>query len=114
MTANTVKQFENVIGYWTREKIVQAKVWGYLTSMLDESTDKSNRSELSLIFRIVNSGVIENHFLDLMQLQRCDTETIFKACVRYFLPNFYFFPQMIGLQKLLKTYLFHLKSSFRS
>ena len=46
----------------------------YLTLMLDESTDESNRSELSLIFRIVNNGVIEKQFLDLMQLQRCDAE----------------------------------------
>ena len=35
---------------------------------------------------------------------------IFKACVRYFLTNFY----LIALQKLWKIFLFHLKSSFRS
>ena len=45
--------------------------------MLDESLDESNCTELSLIFRIVHNGIIENHFLDLMQLQRCDIETIF-------------------------------------
>ena len=49
-----------------------------LKLVLDESTDESNRSELSLIFRIVNNVVIENYLLDLMQLQRYDTKTIFK------------------------------------
>ena len=63
-----------------REKTLQTiKSCDYFTLMLDESTDESNRSELSHIFRIVNNEIIENHFLDLMQLQRCDAETIFKS-----------------------------------
>ena len=37
-----------------------------------------------------------------------------KACVRYFLLNFLFFLEMIGLQKYEKCLLFHLKSSFLS
>ena len=73
VTANTVKQFVNVIGNWTREKTLQMiKRCDYLTLMLDESTNESNHSEFSLIFRIVNNGVTENHFLYLMQLQRCN------------------------------------------
>ena len=32
------------------------------------------------------------------------THNIFKACVRYFLSNFYFFHQMIALQKLWKMF----------
>ena len=59
---NTVKQFVNVIGNWMREKSLQTKSCDYLTLMLDESTDESNRSELCLIFRIVNNGVRENYF----------------------------------------------------
>ena len=39
--------------------------------------------------------------------------SLFKACVRYFYQVF-IFHQMIALKKLLKSFLFHLKSSFRS
>ena len=53
VTANTVKQFINVIGNWTREKTLQTiKSCNYLTLMLDKSTDESNHSE----FRIVNTS----------------------------------------------------------
>ena len=40
------------------------------------------------------------------------TANQFKACVRYFLSIFLFFHLLIALQKLLKCFLFHLKSSF--
>ena len=80
VTTNTVKQFVNIISNWMREKTSQTiKSCDYLTVMLDESLDESNCAELSLIFRIVHNGIIENHFLDLMQLQRCDIETIFRS-----------------------------------
>ena len=63
-----------------REKTLQMiESYDYLTLMLGESIDETNRSELSHIFRIASNGAIENHFLDLMQLQRCEAETIFKS-----------------------------------
>ena len=80
VSSNTVKQFLNVINNWMREKTLQTiKSFNYLTFMLDESTDESNCSKLSLIFRIVNKRIIENHFLDIMQLQRSDVETFLKS-----------------------------------
>ena len=80
VTTNTVKQFVNVINIWMREKTLQTiKSFNYLTFTLDESPDESNRSELSLIFRIVNKRIVENHFLDLMQLQKSDVETFLKS-----------------------------------
>ena len=39
---------------------------------------------------------------------------LFKACVRYFLSNFYFFTKSLPLKNYEKCFLFHLKSSFRS
>ena len=63
----------------TEKTLQKIKSSYYLTLMLDESTVESNHSELSAIFRIVNNRVIENHFLDLMQLQRCDIEAIFES-----------------------------------
>ena len=80
MTPNTVKQFVIVIENWMREKTLETiKSCNYVTFMLDESTDESNRSELSFIFRIVNNWIIEKHLFDLIQLQRIDAETFFKS-----------------------------------
>ena len=38
--------------------------------LLNEATDESNRSELSLIARVVESGEIQNLFLSLLELRR--------------------------------------------
>ena len=40
--------------------------------------------------------------------------SVLKACVRYFLSNFYFFTKDISLKTIKKCFLFYLKSSFRS
>ena len=54
------------------------------TLLLDESTDNANRSELSLIVRIVDEdGRIHNQFLSLIQLPRCDANTIFSTVYEY-------------------------------
>ena len=47
--------------------------------LLNEATDESNRSELSLIARVVGSGEIQNLFLSLLELRRCDAESLFKT-----------------------------------
>ena len=39
---------------------------------------------------------------------------VYKACVRYFLSNFYFFIKWHALKNYEKYFLFHLKSSFHS
>ena len=51
----------------------------HYTLLLDEATDESNRSELSLIARVVENEEIKNHFLSLLELQRADAESIFKT-----------------------------------
>ena len=61
------------------------KTCNKFTLLLDESTDEANRSELLLIVRMIKDGKIENHFLDLLQLDRGDAETIFESvsdCLR--------------------------------
>ena len=42
------------------------------------------------------------------------TKNILKACVRYFLSNFYFFTNSYLFKNYEKCFLFHLKGSFRS
>ena len=82
ITANRVKQFIKIISEWMKKNTVnELKTCNEFTLLLDESTDEANRSELSLIVRMIKDGKIENHFLDLLQLNRGDTETIFE-CLR--------------------------------
>ena len=45
---------------------------------MDESTDEINRSQLSVICRVVKNAKVENYFLDLLNLSRCGAEIIFR------------------------------------
>ena len=84
LSSNTVSQFLKHISNWMLDQtLCIVRKCDYLTIMLDESTDESNRSELSLIARIVNNGSIENHFLDLKHLTRCDASSIFTTVETY-------------------------------
>ena len=68
-----------------KNTVNELKTCNNFTLLLDESTDEANRSELLLIVRMIKDGKIENHFLDLLQLDRGDTETIFESvsdCLR--------------------------------
>ena len=86
ITANTVKKFIEIISEWMKKNTVkELKTCNKFTLLLGESTDEANRSELSLIIRMIKDGKIENHFLDLLQLNRGDAETIFESvsdCLR--------------------------------
>jgi hypothetical protein len=81
----TVKKFVQLIGdFIEKETIETIKRCEHFTILLDESTDDANRSELALIARIVDEkGVVQNHFLTLIQLKRCDAVTIFTAVNDY-------------------------------
>ena len=61
------------------ETIKKMKGHENYTLLLDEATDESNRSDLSLIAHVVESGEVHNHFLSLLELCRCDAESIFKT-----------------------------------
>ena len=61
------------------EIIKKTKEHGNYTLVLDEVTDESNRSKLSLIAHFVESGEVHNLFLSLFELCRCDAESIFKT-----------------------------------
>ena len=52
--------------------------------------------------------------LKLMHIVNYGIAPYYKACVRYFLSNFYFPPYDSPLKTMKKCFLFHLKSSFRS
>ena len=61
------------------ETIKKMKEHENYTLLLDEATDESNRSELSLIAHVVVSGEVHNLFLSLLELRRCDAESILKT-----------------------------------
>ena len=61
------------------ETIKKMKEHENYTLLLDEATHESNRSELSLIARVVESGEIHNLFLSPLELRRCGAELIFKT-----------------------------------
>ena len=54
LSTNTVTQFLNVIRDWMKDETLSiVKQCDFTTKMLDESTDKSNRSAISLIVCIL-------------------------------------------------------------
>ena len=72
--------FITEISNWMKdETIKKMKEHENYTLLLDEATDESNRSELSLIARAVESGEVHNLFLSLLELRRCYAESIFKT-----------------------------------
>ena len=78
-----VKEVSNFMKQETLEKM---KTFNDFTLLLDEATDESNRAELSLIARVIENGEVQNKFLDLLPLRRCDAQSIFNT-VDEFLKN---------------------------
>ena len=61
------------------ETMSQFQGCGHITLLLNEMTDISNQSELSLMAWIFKDEVVKNPYLDLPQLICCDSATIFKT-----------------------------------
>ena len=77
---NSGSLFITEISNWMKdETIKKMKEHENYTLLLDEATDESNRSELSLIVRIVESCEVHNLVLSLLELCRSEAESIFKA-----------------------------------
>ena len=63
------------INWMKDETIKKMKEHKNYTLLLEES----NRSELSLIARVVESGEVHNLFLSLLELHRCNAKSNFKT-----------------------------------
>ena len=84
LSKHTVTQSLNVISDWMKDETLSVvKQCDFTTIMLDESTDESNQSEMSLTVQILQNSMIESHILDLVQLRRCDAKTIFSEVETY-------------------------------
>ena len=78
LSTNLVTQFIKVISdYIFEESLLKIKESEHFTILMDESTNESNRSQLSVICRVVKNAKVENYLLDLLNLSCCDNETIF-------------------------------------
>ena len=59
LSTNAVTYFLNVISGWMKDEILSVvKQCGFIIVILDESTDKSYRSEMSLIVQILQNSMI--------------------------------------------------------
>ena len=80
LSQNSVSLFITEISNWMKvETIKKRKEHENYTLLLNEVTDESNRFEFSLIARVVESGEVHDLFLSLLELRRCDAESIFKT-----------------------------------
>ena len=80
LSQNSVLLFITEISSWMKDETIRKiKEHENYTLLLDEATHESNRSELSLIARVVESGEIHNLFLSPLELRRCGAELIFKT-----------------------------------
>ena len=61
------------------ETIKKMKEHENYTLLLDEATDESNRFKLSLIACVAEAGKVHNLFLSVLELHRCNAESIFKT-----------------------------------
>ena len=80
--------FITEISNWMKDETIKKVIeHENYTLLLDGATDESILSKLSLIACVVESGEVHNLFLSLLQLCRCDAESIVKLqnCRSYFL-----------------------------
>ena len=72
--------FITEVSNWIKDEAIRKmKEHQNYTLLLDEATDESNTSKLSLIARVVESDEVHNLFLRLLELRRCDAKSIFKT-----------------------------------
>ena len=102
---NSGSLFITEISNWMKdETIKKMKEHENYTLLLDEATDESNRSELALIARVVESGEAHNPFLSLLELRRCDAESIFKTAEAFLEISNVRFSGMDGCSTMAGTY----------
>ena len=80
LSQNSVSLFITEVSNWMKdETIKKMKEHENYTLLLDEAIDESNRFELSLIACVAEAGKVHTLFLSLLELHRCDAESIFKT-----------------------------------
>ena len=77
-----VVEFVNALGTWVEESILKRLHQApYFSIMSDECTDITTVEELTVCCRWVESGVPEEHFIEILPLKKVDAESIYSALV---------------------------------
>ena len=80
----TVSEFVKITGQYIKEITIDfMKLQSDFTLLLDESTDCANQSQLALIARVIVDCAIDNKFLDLIKLPRCNATSIFNEVEQF-------------------------------
>ena len=74
-TKMAVEEFVNALGTWVEESpLKQLHMPPYFSIMADECTDVTTIEELTIFCHWVESGVSEEHFIEILPLKKANAE----------------------------------------
>ena len=71
----------NALGTWVEECVLKWLQGTFFSIMADECTDVTTIEELTICCRWVESGVPEEHFIEILPLKKANAESIYSALV---------------------------------
>ena len=75
----------NALGTWVEESLLKWFIrHPFFSIMADECTDVTTIEELTISCRRVESGVPEEHFIEILHLKNANAESIYSALVEYY------------------------------
>ena len=79
-----VVEFVNALGTWVEESLLKRLHKApFFSTMADECTDVTTIEELTICCRWVESGVPEEHFIEILSLKKANAESIYSTLVKY-------------------------------
>ena len=79
-----VVEFVNALGTWVEKSLLKRLPKApFFSIMADECTDVTTIEELTICCLWVESGVPEEHFIEVLLLKKADAESIYSALVEY-------------------------------
>ena len=76
-----VVEFVNALGTWVEESLLKGlhKAPFFFSIMANECTDVTTIEELTICCSWVESGVPEEHFIEILPLKKANAESIYSA-----------------------------------
>ena len=78
-----VVEFVNALETWVKESLKRLHKALFFSIMADECTDVTTLEELTICRRWVESGVPEEHFIEILSLKKANAECVYSALVEY-------------------------------
>ena len=79
-----IVEFVNALGTWVEESLLKRLHKAPFFSIIaDECTDVTTMKELTICCHWVESGVPEEHFIEILPLKKANTGSIYSALVEY-------------------------------